>query len=108
MHVITRRHLKEAGEQYRDAAKEIDAWFKILKKARWRNFVEVRQTFKDADNVDGYVVFNIRRNDYRLITGIHYCREVEGRVIEGHVYIKSFRTHKEYDNKKNWEKGVKK
>lgn len=103
MHVITRRTLTEAGEQYRDAAKEIDIWFKIVKQQKWRNPVEVRQTFKDADSVGDYVVFNIRHNRYRLITGIHYCRQVEGGLTEGHVYIKAFWTHKEYDN---WDKGV--
>jgi mRNA interferase HigB len=108
MHVITRRHLKEAGEQYPDAAKEIQAWYTIVKQAKWRSFVDVRQTFKDADNVDQYVVFNIRHNQYRLITSIHYCREREGRLTEGHVYIRSFLTHKQYDNRKNWDKGVKK
>lgn len=108
MKVITRGHLEEAGKQYPDAAKEIEAWFKIVKQAKWRNFVDVRQTFKDADNVGKYVVFNIRHNRYRLNTITHYCWETEGRVSEGHVYIKSFLTHKEYDNKNNWEKGVKK
>ena len=105
MHVISRSHLKKDGEQYRDAAQEIGAWYKIVKQAKWRNFVEVRQTFKDADNVGKYVVFNIRHNRYRLITGIHYCREIEGGITEGHVYIKHFLTHREYDD---WNKGVKK
>ena len=108
MHVISRRHLKEAGEQYRDAQKEIETWYKIVKRAQWRNFVELRQTFSDADSVDDYVVFNIRQNRYRLITIVHYTRQREGRVSEGYVYIRSFLTHKEYDNKKNWDKGVKK
>jgi len=26
----------------------------------------VRQVFKDADDVDGYMIFNIRQNRYRL------------------------------------------
>src|SRR6516165_12551411 len=92
MHVISRRHLTEAGEQYRDAAKEIGAWYKIVKQTQWRNFVELRQTFSDADSVDDYVVFNIRQNRYRLITIVHYTRQREGRVSEGHVYIRSFLT----------------
>ena len=108
MIIITRRHLAQASEQYQEAAKEIQAWCKIVEPEKWRNFVELRQTFPDADNVDGYVVFNIRRNRYRLITDTHYYRERGGRASEGHVYIRSFLTHKEYDNKKNWDKGVKK
>ena len=30
--------------------------------------------FKDADSVDGYVIFNIRQNRYRLITVIHCAK----------------------------------
>ena len=106
MHVVTRKHLVEAGRQHKSAVKEIEAWFKIARAARWRNFVEVRRVFKDADEVDGRVIFNIRRNRYRLVTIIHYSREKDGRITEGHIYIRSFLTHKEYDNKANWEKGV--
>ena len=31
MHVVTRKHLKEAEEEYPDAAREIAAWFRIAK-----------------------------------------------------------------------------
>jgi mRNA interferase HigB len=105
MHVITKRHLVEAGEKYPDAAKEIAAWHKIAKSAGWRNFNELIQVFKDADDVDGYVVFNIRRNRYRLITEISYVREKDGKTTQGHIFIRSFLTHKEYDNPGNWNKG---
>src|SRR5947207_9438563 len=77
MHVVTKKHLVEAEQQYRDAAKEIRAWHQVVKTARWRNFTEVRQVFKDADAVDDYLVFNIRGNRYRLITIIHASHEDE-------------------------------
>jgi len=107
MHVITRKHLLDAAERFPDAAKELQAWYKIVTTARWRSFTDVRQVFQDADAVDEYVVFNIRRNRYRLITIIHYSRMKNGRLTEGHVYIRSVLTHKEYNNRKNWNKGVK-
>jgi mRNA interferase HigB len=107
MHVVTKKHLIVAAEVYPDAAKEIAAWHKVVTGARWWNFVEVREVFKDADNVDGYVIFNIRRNRYRLITVIHYSRAKEDRITEGHVYIRSFLTHQEYDNPANWKRGTK-
>jgi len=107
MHVVTRKHLVEAEEQYPEAAREIRAWYRIVSEARWRNFVEVRQVFKDADDVDGYVIFNIRQNRFRLVTVIHYSRQKEGRATEGHIYIRSFLMHREYDNRANWDKGVK-
>ena len=107
MHVVTRRHLLEAEQVYPDAAREIRAWFRIAHAARWRTFVEVRQVFKDADEVEGYAVFNIRRNRYRLVTMIHYAREREGLLTQGHIYIRGFLTHKEYENRANWNRGVK-
>ena len=94
MHVVTRKYSSEAEEQYPDAAREIRAWHKFASGARWRNFLEIRQVFKDADDVDGYVVFNIRQNRYRLVTIIHYAREKEGRITAGHICIRSFLTHR--------------
>ena len=95
MHVVTKGHLNRALEKYPDAAKEIAAWHKIVKAARWRNFLEVRQVFNDADNVRGYVVFNIRENRYRLVTIIHYSRLKYERLTEGQVHIRCFLTHRQ-------------
>jgi mRNA interferase HigB len=106
MHIVTANHLKLAAEQYPEAGKQIAAWCRIAKSARWRNFLEVTQVFKDADNVKGYVVFNILQNRYRLVTIIHYSRVKDGRITEGHIYMRSFLTHKQYDNRANWDKGV--
>ncbi len=86
-----------------EAAKEIRAWRAIVEAVRWRNFEEVRSMFKDADLVDGYVIFNIRHNRYRLITVIHYAKATSEMQTEGHVYVRSFLTHKEYNNRSNWD-----
>lgn len=104
VHIVTRKHLREAMEQYRDAASEVKAWVRIVEAVRWRNFAEVRRMFADADYVDGYVIFNIRRNRYRLVTVVHYAKTREEVETEGHVYIRSFLTHKEYENRKNWDR----
>ena len=79
MHVVTRKHLSEAIKSYPDAANEIKAWLGIVEAVRWRNFEEIRRMFKDANFVDGYVVFNIRHNRYRLITVIHYAETSDER-----------------------------
>ena len=104
VHIVTRRHLNDAAKQYPDAANEIGAWAKIVKEVRWHTFLEVRNTFKDADNVKGYVIFNVRQNRYRLVTVIHYVKTDKERRTSGHVYIRSFLTHKEYDNPANWDR----
>jgi mRNA interferase HigB len=106
MNVVTRKHLFEAEKLYPDAAKELRGWYKTVANARWRSLLDVRQVFPDADAVGGYVVFNIRQNRYRLITVLHYARQKEDRLTEGHAYIRSFLTHKQYDNRDNWDKGA--
>ena len=97
MHIVTIKRLQQASEEHREAAQEIGSWARIVKSARWRNFQELRASFPDADNVDGFVVFNLRHNRYRLIVAVHYAKLIDGRLTLGHVYIGSFLTHKEYD-----------
>lgn len=61
-------------------------------------------SFPDADSVEGYVIFNIRHNRYRLITVVKYARERDEITTQGRVYVRSFLTHKEYDRRENWDK----
>lgn len=104
VHIVTRKHLSEAMKNYPDAANEIKGWVGIVETVRWHNFAEVRGMFKDADLVDGYVIFNIRQNRYRLIAIVHYSKTKDEKQTEGHVYIRSFLTHKEYENRSNWDR----
>jgi mRNA interferase HigB len=101
--IVTRKHLEEAMEAHKDAADELKGWRRIAKAARWRKFQEVKAIFTDADNVDGYVIFNIRDNRYRLITVVRWVKTKAGKQTKGHIYIRSFLTHKEYDNPKKWD-----
>lgn len=104
VHIVTRKHLNDAAKRYPDAAKEIGTWATIVEGVRWRNFPEVHATFSDADHVKGYVIFNFRQNRYRLVTIIHYAKTSNARRTQGHVYIRSFLTHQEYDNPANWDR----
>ena len=104
MVIVTPKHLDQAAARYKDAATELASWEAIALAVRWRTFAEVRATFPDADAVDGYVVFNIRHNRYRLITVIHYAKDLGDRQTQGHIYIRSVLTHKEYNNRANWDK----
>ncbi len=54
---------------------------------------EVRRTYPHADAVKQYTVFNIKGNDYRLISKIEYRL--------GLIFVKEVLTHAEYD-KGNW------
>lgn len=91
------KRLQLAAEEFQEAANGIASWIKIVKLARWQNFVELRASFPDADDVDGFVVFNVKHNRYRLITAVPYAKLIDHRLTLGHVYIGAFLTHKDYD-----------
>jgi len=84
--------------RYPDAANALAQWAKVVTDLQWRNFAELRQTYRSADQVAvasgrTAVVFNIRGNRYRLIAAVHYNRQV--------TYVMLFLTHAEY-SKNRW------
>jgi mRNA-degrading endonuclease HigB of HigAB toxin-antitoxin module len=44
MHVISRKKLKEAAMRHPDLEAALDAWFRIAKRAVWRDLTAVRMT----------------------------------------------------------------
>jgi mRNA interferase HigB len=89
MHVISRKRLKEAVARRGDLEAPLDAWFRIAKKAEWKNQADVRKTFSSADAVGKWTVFNVKGNRYRLITEINY--------VFSRIYIRHVLPHAEYD-----------
>jgi mRNA interferase HigB len=89
MHVISRKKLKEAIMRHGGLEVPLNAWFRIAKKAAWKNLADVRKTFSSADAVGKWTVFNVKGNRYRLITEINYAF--------GRIYIRHVLTHAEYD-----------
>lgn len=65
------------------------AWYRQAKARVWHSLIEVRRDYPQTDSVDGYTVFNIKGNDYRLITDIKYAKSI--------IYIVDLLTHAEYD-----------
>ncbi|MBU6409737.1 MAG: type II toxin-antitoxin system HigB family toxin [Verrucomicrobia bacterium] len=98
MRVIKEAFLLAAGRKHPPAARHLDAWRKAVKQANWRNLVDVRRScpHTDSTKVRGgrtVLIFNIRRNDYRLIAAAHFNRQI--------VYTLRFMTHAEY-SKERW------
>jgi mRNA interferase HigB len=92
MRIVSRKRLLEFSEIHADAADPLDAWYRVAKSSAWANLVDVRQTYPAADAVGNFTVFNIKGNDYRLITSIVYATQ--------RIYIKYVLTHAEYDKDK--------
>ena len=93
MHIISRKKLLEAAQRHPDLSAPLDAWYRIAKKATWRNIMDVRRVFPSADAVDDFVVFNIKGNTYRLITEINWRT--------GRIFLRHVLTHAEY-SKEGW------
>lgn len=93
MHVISRKKLLLATREHTDLGEPLDAWYRIAKRARWRNLSNVRQVFPSADAVGQFTVFNIKGNMYRLITEINYRT--------GKIFLRHVLTHAEY-SKEGW------
>jgi len=88
LRVITRKKLLEAAEKHGELSEPLDVWFRIAKKAEWKNLMDVRRTLPSADAVEKFTVFNIKGNAYRLITEINYHT--------GRVFLRHVLTHAEY------------
>lgn len=89
MRIISVRALREVTQKHAELEQPLDSWYRIARKASWKSFEDVRQTFPSADAVGNFTVFNIKGNRYRLIVGIDY------KVAK--IYIKYVLTHAEYD-----------
>ena len=82
------RHIGAKG--MRAARSQYDAWFAIAKASRWRTPEHIKTSHPKASILkDGRVVFNIKGNDFRLVTMIDYAAAV--------VAIRFFGSHAEYD-----------
>ena len=98
MRIIKEAFLVGAGREHPPAARHLDVWRKTVRAAAWRNLVDVRQSCPDTDAVKvrsgrTVLVFNILRNDYRLIAAAHFNRQI--------VHVMRFMTHAEY-SKDRW------
>jgi mRNA interferase HigB len=76
--------------KHRDARRAMEDWLSIVVRAAWQNLDDVRKVYRSADGVPVKVrggaivivtVFNIKGNEYRLLTVINYASAV-CRVIE--------------------------
>ncbi len=90
--------LAKAARQHPDAASAFAMVQEVAQEAAWRSITDVRHVYPSADGVPvasgGIVtVFNIRGNNYRLLTWIVYRAEL--------VTIIDFLTHAAYD-KNRW------
>jgi mRNA interferase HigB len=90
MRVIATRTINAYRKCYPDADEPLRAWVALMESRNFKHLPDLQTLFPTADLIAGdRVVFNIKGNNYRLIAGIDFNRQV--------VFIKWFGRHKDYD-----------
>ena len=89
--VVERYFAARVGNKgIRTARAQHDAWRAIAEAAQWKTPEEVKKSHPKASILkSSRVVLNIKANDFRLVTLVHYGSRT--------VMIRFFGTHEEYD-----------
>lgn len=90
MRIIATSTLRRFWEQHPAAEQPLKTWFNEASQASWHQPADIKALYRHASVLKNRrIVFNIKGNNYRLITAISYKL--------GIVYIKFIGTHAEYD-----------
>lgn len=95
MRVISKRPIREFWDRHPESRPALQEWFCKVEHVTAASFSELRRSFNSADYVDGYTVFDIGGNKYRVAAVIHYDKQ--------RLYIRDVMTHTEYD-RNHWRK----
>jgi mRNA interferase HigB len=90
--ILGRGTLEKFAKRHASARKSLAHWEKAVKAASWKNFADMRGTFRSADLVGGKTVFNIGGNNFRLIALVDFKAKT--------VLITDVLTHAEYDQQR--------
>ena len=99
MHVISKKAITDfcKRNKRKDASATkaaMLAWHVEAKAARWMMWADVKARYPSADLLrNGRVVFNIRGNNYRIVTKLKFATKTN----QGRVFIRFVGTHGDYD-----------
>lgn len=90
MRIIALGTLRDFWKRHPDAEVPLRAWYAAASRAQWTRPGDIKDAYRSASFLaNNRVVFNLKGNDYRLVTAVHYNR--------GMLYIRFVGTHGEYD-----------
>jgi mRNA interferase HigB len=90
VHVISRKVMKEFAQVHPAATGPLHAWHRIIESTSFQSFADLWHTFNSVDKVEGFFVFNLGGNKFRLVAAIHFNRQK--------LYIRAILTHEQYDD----------
>lgn len=90
MRLIATSTLKEYYTKHPETETGIKIWIQKVRKANWGKPDDILNSFTHARPIGkGRVIFNINKNDYRLVVQVNYERQS--------VFVCFMGTHGEYD-----------
>lgn len=90
MVVIALGTLRSCWEKHPESEQAIRAWYRAVLESDWSNPEAIKARFASVSILKaGRAVFNIKGNNFRVVTYIHYPTRT--------VFIKWIGTHDEYD-----------
>lgn len=91
MRVISKKGLEAKIARHTECARQVRAWYSVVRKLRWSCLDDVRKHFQSADQVGPLLIFNLRGNRFGLIVRVSWQTE--------RLFVKELLTHAEYDRK---------
>jgi mRNA interferase HigB len=89
MRIIKRAALIRFWDERHDAKVSLEAWYGVVRKAKWATPIEMKQVYGNADLVGRRTAFNVAGNKYRLIARVNYISQT--------VFVLHVLTHSDYD-----------
>lgn len=90
MRLIALKSLRKFWARHPQAEQPLRAWADEVRQAQWKCPADIKVQFASASILKSRrVVFNIKGNDYRVVTAIAYRFQA--------IYVKFVGTHAEYD-----------
>ncbi|MEM1406572.1 MAG: type II toxin-antitoxin system HigB family toxin [Bacteroidota bacterium] len=90
MRIIADKTVKDFYLRHPDAETPLKTWRMLVKRAEWQSMADVLGTFSKARPIsDERIIFNIKKNNYRLVARMVFKRKTLWVVFIG--------THEEYD-----------
>ena len=94
MRIITERRIREFYAKNKQSESVFRDWIRVVRKADWQSFSDVRDSFNHADFHNKLTIFDVGGNKFRSVAKIEHAKHL--------VFVKFVLTHFEYDKHSNW------
>ncbi len=89
MRVVSNKALVDFAAKHPDAEAPLQAWRKIIEAGEYQHFAGLKSVLHTTDRVGDFYIFDIGGNKYRIISAIHFNRQM--------LFVRHVFTHGEYN-----------